>query len=102
MNAVKDTNGAYLTVTDQEILEAIPTLARATGIFAEPAGAAAYAGFTKAAEAGLVGRDDHVTVLVTGNGLKDVASARKAVAEAHRVDASIDDVSRVAGEIFGA
>jgi threonine synthase len=102
MQAVRDTGGAYVSVTDQQILEAIPALARATGIFAEPAGSAAYAGFLKAAEAKLVDKNDHVTVLITGNGLKDVASARKAVTQAHKVAANLDDVSRVAGEIFGS
>jgi threonine synthase len=101
MNAVKETGGAYLTVSDPEILDAIPALARATGIFAEPAGAAAYAGFVKAVEAGFVNKNERVTVLITGNGLKDVASARKAVAQPHRVEPSLDDMSRLAGEIFG-
>ncbi len=101
MNAVKDTGGAYVSVSDQEILEAIPALARATGIFAEPAGSASYAGLLKAAREGLVDKNDRVTVLVTGNGLKDVASARKAVSQAHRVSTDIEDVSRVAREIFG-
>ncbi|HRO25579.1 MAG TPA: threonine synthase, partial [Promineifilum sp.] len=34
MAAVKETGGAYLTVTDDEILAAIPTLARGSGVFA--------------------------------------------------------------------
>lgn len=100
MNAVRETNGAYLSVTDQEILEAIPLLARATGIFAEPAGAAAYAGLLKAKQLDLLHPGETVVVLVTGNGLKDVASARKAVSQAHRVAANMDAVARVAGEIF--
>ena len=71
-------------------------------MFAEPAGAAGYAGFQKAAGDGLFGKNDVVTVLVTGNGLKDVASARRAVSEAHRVEPSLDDVTRVVSEIFGS
>ncbi len=54
--AVTETNGAYISVTDDEILAAIPALARGTGVFAEPAGAAAYAGLVKAVELGLVSR----------------------------------------------
>ena len=46
--AVTETAGAYVCVTDDEILEAIPALARGCGVFAEPAGAAAYAGLIKA------------------------------------------------------
>ena len=34
--AVTETDGAYICVTDDEILEAIPALARGIGVFAEP------------------------------------------------------------------
>ncbi len=77
--AVKETKGAYLSVTDEEILTAIPTLARGCGVFAEPAGSAAYAGLVKAVNQGLVSADERVVVLNTGNGLKDIASAMKSV-----------------------
>ena len=79
MAAVKETNGAYLRVTDDEILAAIPVLGVGSGVFAEPAGAASYAGLVAAVEAGLVGSSDRVVLLSTGSGLKDVASAMRAV-----------------------
>jgi threonine synthase len=41
MAAVVDTGGAYVVVSDDEILAAIPVLARGCGVFAEPAGAPA-------------------------------------------------------------
>ena len=77
--AVTETDGAYVCVTDEEILSAIPALARGTGVFAEPAGAAAYAGLKKAMADGLVSAEDRIVVLNTGNGLKDVAGAMKSV-----------------------
>jgi threonine synthase len=52
------------------------------GIFAEPAGSTAYAGLLKAVEQGLVGPQDPVLVLNTGNGLKDTRAAMQAVAAA--------------------
>ncbi len=79
MAAVKETSGAYISVTDEEILTAIPTLARGCGVFAEPAGATAYAGLVKAVHQGLVSAHERVVVLNTGNGLKDIASAMKSV-----------------------
>ena len=79
MAAVVDTEGAYLRVDDRAILEAIPALARGSGVFAEPAGAAAYAGVLAAADGGLIGPGDRVALLSTGSGLKDVSSALKAV-----------------------
>ena len=77
--AVNETDGAYISVTDDEILNAIPALARGVGVFAEPAGAAAYAGLVKAVNDGLISRDERIVVLNTGNGLKDIASAMKSV-----------------------
>ena len=77
--AVKKSEGAYIRVTDEEILAAIPALARGSGVFAEPAGAASYAGLVKAVQQGLVGDDERIVVVNTGNGLKDVQSAMKAV-----------------------
>jgi threonine synthase len=100
MRAVRETDGAYITVSDDEILAAIPALARASGVFAEPAGAAPYAGLLKAAREGMMDRSERVVVLVTGNGLKDVASARRAVGEAHRITPHLKDVARVVEAIF--
>ena len=79
LRAVKETDGAYLTVSDEEILKAIPALARGVGVFAEPAGAAAYAGLVKAVAQNLVDPGEWIVVINTGNGLKDIASAMQAV-----------------------
>lgn len=81
VRAVRDTHGAFVVVSDAEILDAIATLGREAAVFAEPAGATAYAGLARAVGQGLVPADATVLVMNTGNGLKDVASARKAVAE---------------------
>jgi threonine synthase len=99
MAAVKETGGAYITVSDDEILAAIPPMARLSGVFGEPAGAAAYAGLIKAVAEGLVGADERVVVLNTGNGLKDVAGAMKSVelvgTQPYRVSTDLEDVKRV-------
>ena len=99
MAAVRETGGAFVTVTDEEILRAIPALARGSGVFAEPAGAAAYAGLVRAAGAGLVTADDRIVVVNTGSGLKDVAGVMKGVEiagkPAHRVAPDMDNLRRV-------
>jgi threonine synthase len=77
--AVNETGGAFICVEDNDILGAIPELARSTGVFAEPAGAAAYAGLVKAVEQQLVTGDESIVILNTGSGLKDVAGAMQAV-----------------------
>ena len=99
MAAVKETDGAYVSVSDSEILDAIPAMARLSGVFGEPAGATAYAGLVKAVNDGIVSASDRVVVLNTGNGLKDIASAMTAVEQigtvAYSVAPDIDDVKRV-------
>lgn len=82
LRAVRETGGAFLRVTDAEILAAIPALARLSGVFAEPACAAAYAGLLKALERGLIGSDESVALLITGSGLKDISGAMQSVAGA--------------------
>ncbi|MGW8318980.1 MAG: threonine synthase [Candidatus Promineifilaceae bacterium] len=103
--AVTETNGAYVSVSDDEILVAIPALARGSGVFAEPAGAAAYAGLVKAVEQGLVAGDERIVVLNTGNGLKDVASAMKSVEQVgtrpHRVAPTLNDLKQVMQHLPG-
>ncbi len=86
LRAVRETGGEFVTVSDEAILEAMRVLGRACGIFAEPAGAAGLAGLLQMARAGRIGSDERVAVLITGNGLKDVESALRAVGEPYRME----------------
>ena len=99
VTAVRQTNGAFITVSDEQILAAIPTLAQGSGIFAEPASAATYAGFLKAAQTGLVGPEARVALILTGNGLKDVASAMKSVGQAVSIPPQITAVQRIFNQL---
>ena len=65
------------------------------GIFAEPAGAASYAGLVKAVRMGSIGPDDPVLVINTGNGLKDVKAAMRAAGEAPIIEPTLDAVKRI-------
>ena len=80
--AVTETDGAFISLSDDEILAAIPELARSTGVFAEPAGAAAYAGLVHSVNRQEISADEKIVVLNTGNGLKDVTGAMQAVDQA--------------------
>ena len=73
---VKSTGGHFISVTDEEILSAIKEMAEATGIFAEPAGAASYAGLKKMKNNNEIKFDDTVCIVVTGNGLKDIDAVK--------------------------
>ena len=75
LNAVRQSQGAFIAVPDAEILAAILPLARLGAVFAEPAGAAAYAGLLHAVRDNLVGKEETIVVINTGSGLKDVNAA---------------------------
>lgn len=81
VRAVVESGGAAVAVPDAEILGAIPEIARGAGVFAEPAASCAWAGLKKAAREGLLQPEETVVCMCTGNGLKDIASARKAAGE---------------------
>ncbi|MGA2820838.1 MAG: threonine synthase [Anaerolineales bacterium] len=96
VRAVVQSGGAYLTVSDADILKAMVDLGR-VGVFAEPAAAAAYAGLRQAVREGRLGEEDRVVVLITGSGLKDVRAAAEAVGEAKVIEASLGAVKSALG-----
>ena len=73
LQRLKKHGGEVVEVSDDEILGAQHELSASTGLFAEPAAAAAAAGFMKAKNR--LPKDACCVVLLTGNGLKDVGSA---------------------------
>jgi len=95
--AARETGGGFLAVSDQEILDAIPVIARNTGVFSEPAAAAAYAGLVKAVDKGLVDPNERIVVLLTGSGLKDIANAMKTVPEPPIIAPNLEAVRAVLG-----
>lgn len=100
MRAVKETNGAFIAVSDEEILEAIPLMAAYTGVFGEPAGATALAGLLKLIEKKQVDANEKIAVINTGNGLKDIPSANRALELVNRQATLIDADVKVLDEIF--
>ena len=95
VRAVRDTNGAYLTVSDDEILAAIRDLSRSEAVFAEPAAAAAYAGLVKAVGQGLVKADETIVCLITGSGLKDIRSAMQVAGEGTHIEPTLEAVRKL-------
>jgi len=70
-------DGFFISVDDHSIGKAIIDLARYSGVFAEPAGAVAFAGARKLSEKGYLNHKTRIGILVTGNGLKDINSVKK-------------------------
>lgn len=78
---IKLSHGEMITVSDEEILEAMKTTARLGGVFGEPAGVTASAGLKRALEKQIIKPNESALVMVTGNGLKDIQSAKQAVGD---------------------
>lgn len=81
LNAIRESNGIVVNVSDEEIMAAQKLLGRTTGVFGEPAGVTGTAGVKKLCQQGVLGKNDTVVSVVTGNGLKDVANAIKSCGE---------------------
>jgi threonine synthase len=94
LRAATQTEGAYIKVKDTEIIKAIAKLGK-VGVFAEPAGATAYAGVEEAIAKGMIKADDPVLALVTGSGLKDVKAAMQSVEAAPIVKPDLEEVIKV-------
>ena len=98
LRAVRESNGAFIRVSDAEILAAIPELAQATGVFAEPAAAATYAALEPALKSGRIQPHERVLLLITGNGMKDVNSALQSV-KALLPEPTVPDLESVRNQI---
>jgi threonine synthase len=101
MAAVVETGGSWIRVSDTEILEMIPIVSSHSGVFPEPAAAAAFAGVAAAASRGQISEHDSVVAISTGSGLKDIRGVMAGVAltgnDPIRVTpgtAALDDVER--------
>ena len=81
INAIKDSNGICVNVTDDEIRAAQKYLAKNAGVFGEPAGVTATAGLLKLSKEGKLPKDAVIVSIVTGNGLKDIDSAIRSAGE---------------------
>ena len=79
VRAIQESQGTMINVSDDEIQDAMRYTGRLSGIFAEPAAATAVAGLRRAVREGIVARRSSAVAVITGNGLKDVQSARAAV-----------------------
>lgn len=66
--------GTGYSVSDELVFELQKQMAQKEGIFTEPAGAVALAGFIQAVELNEVNKEENVVCLVTGSGFKDMAS----------------------------
>jgi threonine synthase len=100
VNAVKESGGFYISVTDEEILYAMKILGNACGIFGEPAGVTGLAGIIRAKGEGLVSKRSRVATIITGNGLKDIAGALKTAGKPYLIPSDSSGLKKTIGGII--
>jgi threonine synthase len=76
---VRQTGGWGATASDDEVLTAQRTLCVTEGVFVEPAAACALAGLQSDVRAGRIGSDATALLVLTGSGLKDLATIERAL-----------------------
>jgi len=77
LDAIKESRGDAVAVSEKDILDAVSILARNEGIFAEPAAASAIAALRRLIDSRTIDRSDSVACIITGMGLKDPAVSRR-------------------------
>lgn len=87
--------GEMVAVSDEEILEAMRLTARLGAVFGEPAGVTGVAGLKKAIEKGIIRKTESALCVITGNGLKDVQSAKQAAGNAIDVKSALAELTKV-------
>jgi len=92
VKGILQSGGETVTVPDEEILAAIPEMARTTGVFAEPAAATTWAAVKQMLGNDKIEADELVVCIVSGSGLKDIANVRKTVGEPLLIDPSVDAI----------
>ena len=86
VNAIRESGGQMINVSDDEILDAIKYTGRLAGVFAEPAAATSVAGVKRAVAEGLVPAKASAIAVITGSGLKDVRAAQQAAGKPFEVE----------------
>lgn len=92
LRAARASNGAFVNVSDESILDWIPRLAQKSGIFGEPAGVTAVAGIEAARHNGTIGADESVVAVISGTGLKDIKNAMRTVSKPEPLQPSLEAV----------
>ncbi len=93
LDAVRDSDGTCVQISDQEVLEAEQLLAKEEAIFVEPSGALPIAALKKLTEKKFFEDDDVIVCVATGNGLKDPKSAVKIIPDPPTIDPELSEVN---------
>jgi len=87
--------GEQLAVSNNEILLASSLLAKNTGIFTEPAAAAAFAGLLAYQNLNQLPDGSRNVVLLTGSGLKDLKSVQNMLNLPRSIDPTVENLKKI-------
>ena len=100
LDIVRRSDGAALTIGDDDIMRWQQTMARKEGLYIEPSSAAGLAAVEQLVRGGRIGPEDSVVSLLTASGLKDPAATAALQGAMVSVPADFDDavaILRAAG-----
>lgn len=92
---LKKYNGEWITVSDVDIIDASKYLSYATGLFAEPAAATAFAGILKYKQENKIETASKNVVLLTGSGLKDIESLVNELRIPKAIEPKLNELKRL-------
>ncbi|ONG51889.1 threonine synthase [Pseudoroseomonas deserti] len=95
LKLVRDSGGLAVAVSDDQLRDAMQTLAQREGLYAEPTGASPVAALKKLWAAGRLDARAVAVCMITGHGFKDVRVYQAMPARSHLVD-DPDDLAAVA------
>ena len=99
LSAVRDSGGFFVSVSDEEALQAAADLGRKEGLYAEPSSAACFAGLDRLRGSGKLDGDTLVA-MISGSGFRETfLTAERSPASSHKV--GIDGLPELLSRIHG-
>ena len=95
LRAIRESGGAAVSLSDEEILSTQQWLAREESLFCEPSAAASLAAVSMLLEKGIIDKDQTILCVATGNGLKDPRAALKALPTPPSVEPLAEEIDRL-------
>lgn len=92
---LKKYQGEWISVSDEEIISASKILASGTGLFAEPAAVAAFAGMIKYKNEKRIPAGSKNVVLLTGSGLKDIQAVKNLISIPSQINPDLDQLNEL-------
>ncbi len=89
---LEEYNGEHISISDDEIMTASQLLSKNTGLFAEPAAAAAFAGLLAYKSTNKLPNNSNNIVLLTGSGLKDLKAVNSLLNIPEAIDPTINNL----------